>query len=175
MKFYTLAFFPAACKNEAKWMFNHLDINSDGLLSTSELYDLENDQNERCIKPFIDGCNLDNNDTLSPREWCRCFEKTDRPCAAIRRRSKIDLLGRYIPSSFSLNNSLNLLYLIKNFNLKFSKLSPDRRLHTPDCDIQGFYKPTQCHSLVGVCWCVDKHGVEFASTRTKGKPNCGRF
>lgn len=46
--------------------------------------------------------------------------------------------------------------------------------YAPDCDIQGFYKPTQCHNSVGVCWCVDKHGVEFANTRTRGKPNCGK-
>lgn len=46
--------------------------------------------------------------------------------------------------------------------------------YAPDCDIQGFYKPMQCHTSVGVCWCVDKHGVEFANTRTRGIPNCGK-
>ncbi|XP_037026728.1 proteoglycan Cow isoform X2 [Bradysia coprophila] len=132
------AHFPAACKAEARWMFNHLDLNNDGSLSSQELYDLEHDQNERCIKPFIDTCDLDNNNTISPREWCRCFEKTDRPCAAVRRRIGTDLLGTY----------------------------------APDCDTQGFYKSTQCHNSVGVCWCVDKHGVEFANTRTRGKPSC---
>lgn len=88
------AHFPAACKIEAKWMFGHLDINNDGLLSTSELFDLEHDQNERCIKPFIDNCDVDNDVNISTREWCRCFEKTDRPCAAVRRRIKYDLLAK---------------------------------------------------------------------------------
>lgn len=134
------AHFPPTCKTEAKWMFGHLDLNNDGILSTQELYDLEHDQNEKCIKPFIDTCDLDQDSAISPREWCRCFEKTDRPCAAVRRRIGIDLLGGY----------------------------------APECDVQGFYKPTQCHSSVGVCWCVDKHGVEFANTRTRGKPNCGK-
>lgn len=92
MSFHT-ARFPAACKLEARWMFGHLDINNDGLLSITEMYDLEHDQNERCIKPFIDTCDLDHDNTLTPREWCRCFEKTDRPCAAVRRRIGTDLLG----------------------------------------------------------------------------------
>ncbi|XP_055524695.1 proteoglycan Cow isoform X2 [Wyeomyia smithii] len=131
--------FPAACKLEARWMFGHLDLNNDGELSSQELYDLEHDQNERCIKPFIDTCDLDQDNTVDPREWCRCFEKTDRPCAAVRRRLGNDLSGSG---------------------------------YAPDCDSQGFYKPTQCHQAVGVCWCVDEHGVEFANTRTRGKPNC---
>lgn len=134
------AHFPAACKIEAKWMFGHLDINNDGLLSTSELFDLEHDQNERCIKPFIDNCDVDNDANISTREWCRCFEKTDRPCAAVRRRIKYDLLAK--------------------------------DAYVPDCDIQGFYRPTQCHSKIGICWCVDKHGVEFANTRKRGRPTC---
>lgn len=122
-------------------MFGHLDLNNDGLLSPQELYDLEHDQNELCIKPFIDACSMDQDSTLNPREWCRCFEKTDRPCAAVRRRLSNELLGSY----------------------------------APDCDGQGFYRATQCHSSVGVCWCVDKHGVEFANTRTRGnQPNCGK-
>ncbi|ALC47029.1 CG13830 [Drosophila busckii] len=132
------AHFPPACKTEAKWMFGHLDLNNDGLLSLQEMYDLEHDQNERCIKPFIDTCDLDQDNSINTREWCRCFEKTDRPCAAVRRRIAGDFAGAY----------------------------------APDCDVQGFYKPTQCHNSVGVCWCVDKHGVEFANTRTRGKPNC---
>lgn len=86
--------FPAACKLEARWMFGHLDLNNDGELSTQELYDLEHDQNERCIKPFIDTCDLDQDNTIDPREWCRCFEKTDRPCAAVRRRLGNDLSGK---------------------------------------------------------------------------------
>ena len=87
------AHFPPACKTEAKWMFGHLDLNNDGFLSLQEMYDLEHDQNERCIKPFIDTCDLDQDSTINTREWCRCFEKTDRPCAAVRRRISGDFAG----------------------------------------------------------------------------------
>ncbi|PSN45689.1 hypothetical protein C0J52_11955 [Blattella germanica] len=109
------------------------------VLSLQELYDLEHDQSEKCIKPFLDACDADHDIFVSPREWCRCFEKTDRPCAAVKRRISPDLLGVYIP----------------------------------DCDDEGYYRPTQCHTSVGMCWCVDKHGVEMANSRTRGKPNCG--
>lgn len=46
--------------------------------------------------------------------------------------------------------------------------------YIPDCDIQGFYRPTQCHTKMGICWCVDKHGIEFDNTRTRGRPVCGK-
>jgi hypothetical protein len=47
-------------------------------------------------------------------------------------------------------------------------------VYIPDCDDEGYYRPTQCHTSVGMCWCVDKHGVEMANSRTRGKPNCGK-
>lgn len=126
------------CKSSTTWNMirQEIQINSRRLLRYfTNLFP----QNEKCIKPFIDICDLDQNSVMNTREWCHCFEKTDRPCAAVRRRLNGDLAGTY----------------------------------APDCDAQGFYKATQCHSI-GVCWCVDKHGVEFANTRTRDKPNCGK-
>ncbi|KAK7790865.1 hypothetical protein R5R35_010733 [Gryllus longicercus] len=134
------AHFPATCKSEVRWMFQHLDLDSDDQLSLEELYDLEHDQSEKCIKPFLDACDADKDIFVTPREWCHCFDKADRPCAAVKRRIVPDLMGVYIP----------------------------------DCDDEGYYRPTQCHTSVGMCWCVDKHGVERANTRTRGKPNCGK-
>lgn len=74
------------CKPEVKWMFSHLDLNMDGLLSKDELFDLEHDQNEICIKPFLDKCDIENDSNISPKEWCECFDKTDRPCIAMQRK-----------------------------------------------------------------------------------------
>ncbi|XP_039300777.1 proteoglycan Cow-like [Nilaparvata lugens] len=45
-------------------------------------------------------------------------------------------------------------------------------MYVPDCDGDGYYRSTQCHNSVGMCWCVDKHGVELPNSRTRGKPNC---
>ncbi|XP_066253501.1 proteoglycan Cow [Euwallacea similis] len=130
--------FPIACKGEVRWMFQHLDENSDSMLSLQELYDLEHDQNEVCLKPFLQQCDLDKDLVVTPVEWCKCFQRAERPCAAVRHKISTDLLGVYMP----------------------------------ECDSQGYYKPIQCHSAIGMCWCVDKHGVEFANTRTHAKPNC---
>lgn len=39
------------------------------------------------MKPFLSGCDT-NHDTLVTRgEWCRCFQKADRPCTAVTRRA----------------------------------------------------------------------------------------
>ncbi|XP_065156936.1 proteoglycan Cow isoform X2 [Atheta coriaria] len=130
--------FPTVCKGEVRWMFQHLDLNGDGRLSLKELYDLEHDQSEVCLKPFLQQCDTDRDVIVTPNEWCRCFQRTERPCAAVKRKITPELLGVYVP----------------------------------DCDVQGYYRPTQCHSAIGMCWCVDKHGVEFANTRTHGKPMC---
>lgn len=51
--------FPIGCQSEVRWMFGHLDSDNDGRLSLSELYGLEHDQNEPCLKPFLDGCDTD--------------------------------------------------------------------------------------------------------------------
>ena len=42
--FFFTARFSSSCKTEAKWMFGHLDTNSDGYLSTQELFSLEHDK-----------------------------------------------------------------------------------------------------------------------------------
>ncbi|XP_064080840.1 proteoglycan Cow-like [Macrobrachium nipponense] len=128
---------PLWCKPEVSWMLGHLDSDNDGRLSVKELYQLEHDDHERCIKPFIDRCDLDRDIFLSSREWCKCFDKSERPCAALRKQSK-GLLGGYIP----------------------------------ECDSEGYYQATQCHAGAGVCWCVDRHGVELPNTRTRNTPNC---
>ncbi|NXI32223.1 NID2 protein, partial [Sterrhoptilus dennistouni] len=48
--------------------------------------------------------------------------------------------------------------------------------HVPQCDEQGQYRPLQCHSSSGHCWCVDAAGQEIAGTRTAPgttPPRCG--
>lgn len=135
------AHFSSTCKSEVRWMFQHLDSNSDAKLSLQELYDLEHDQNEMCLRPFLQQCDTDNDAIVTPAEWCHCFQRTERPCTAFKRKISTDLTDVYVP----------------------------------DCDSQGYYRPVQCHSAIGMCWCVDKHGVEYANTRTHSKPNCDKL
>ncbi|KAK0163941.1 hypothetical protein PV328_002622 [Microctonus aethiopoides] len=130
--------FPAGCQTEVRWMFGHLDNDGDRRISLGELYSLEHDQNEPCLKPFLDACDMDGDIFINGPEWCGCFSKAERPCAAVRRRSLPDV--------------------------------------APACDSRGYYRSTQCHRGLGLCWCVDPHGIEFAGTRVRGtKPDCGKY
>lgn len=131
-------YFPSNCPIEVQWMLGHLDSNGDGQLSLKELYSLEHDKYEPCIKPLLDECDTDKDMFLTGMEWCSCFKKARRPCLAMKKKISPGLLGAYKPS----------------------------------CDSEGFFKEIQCHSAVGLCWCVDKHGVEKTGTRTRGKPHC---
>jgi sparc/osteonectin/cwcv/kazal-like domain-containing proteoglycan (testican) len=76
-------------------MFQHLDANSDSKLSLQELYDLEHDQSEVCLKPFLQQCDIDRDVIVTPSEWCRCFQRTERPCAAVKRKITPELLGTF--------------------------------------------------------------------------------
>uniref|UniRef100_UPI0037E7E23F nidogen-1-like n=1 Tax=Semicossyphus pulcher TaxID=241346 RepID=UPI0037E7E23F len=38
--------------------------------------------------------------------------------------------------------------------------------YVPQCDSHGAYEPTQCHTSIGQCWCVDANGQEIPNTRT---------
>ena len=120
-------------------MFGHLDRDADARLSLHELYGLEHDQSEKCMKPFLDSCDTDLDVFVGPDEWCRCFEKTERPCEAVKRGMSPKAL---------------------------------REVYVPDCDQDGFFRPVQCGPTGNVCWCVDKHGVAVAGSRTFGKPSC---
>ncbi|XP_053924157.1 nidogen-2 isoform X3 [Cuculus canorus] len=54
--------------------------------------------------------------------------------------------------------------------------SPVGNGHVPQCDEEGRYRPLQCHSSTGHCWCVDTAGQEIAGTRTvpgSTPPRCG--
>ncbi|XP_005996047.1 nidogen-2 [Latimeria chalumnae] len=48
--------------------------------------------------------------------------------------------------------------------------------HIPECDEEGNYRPLQCHSGTGSCWCVDANGWELPGTLTpvgSAPPRCG--
>ncbi|XP_078090061.1 uncharacterized protein nid2a [Mustelus asterias] len=53
---------------------------------------------------------------------------------------------------------------------------PALGIHVPQCDAEGNFRPLQCHSSTGHCWCVDELGREIPGTRTlpgNDQPQCG--
>ncbi|CAK6432078.1 unnamed protein product [Pipistrellus nathusii] len=55
-------------------------------------------------------------------------------------------------------------------------LYPGVRIHIPQCDEQGHFRPLQCHGSTGFCWCVNPDGHEIPGTRTppgSNPPHCG--
>ncbi|UYV64837.1 SPOCK3 [Cordylochernes scorpioides] len=117
----------ARCRAEVAWMFQHLDTDGDGQLSLRELYDLEHDDREACLRPYLLDCDLSSPQdlVLTPTEWCACFDRSREEAAA---------------------------------------------QYHPQCDDEGYFLPTQCRE--DTCWCVDRHGFEFANTRRLGQPDC---
>ncbi|XP_014214777.1 proteoglycan Cow-like [Copidosoma floridanum] len=124
------------CHYEVQWMFGHLDTDSSGELSVLELYGLKHDQNEPCLKPFLDACDINSNTFVSGPEWCGCFSMAERPCAAVRRRSpsevapSCDSQGFY--QSTQCHKSLRICWCVNKHGIEI----PDTRVlgSKPDCD-----------------------------------------
>nr|KAF6482232.1 SPARC (osteonectin), cwcv and kazal like domains proteoglycan 3 [Molossus molossus] len=132
------------CKDSLGWMFNRLDTNYDLLLDQSELGSIYLDKNEQCTKAFFNSCDTYKDSLISNNEWCYCFQRQQDP-----------------PCQTELSN------IQKRQGIK--KLLGQ---YIPLCDEDGYYKPTQCHSSVGQCWCVDRYGNEVMGSRTNGVAGC---
>lgn len=54
--------------------------------------------------------------------------------------------------------------------------SPNIGAFRPECTLDGEFKPMQCHTSAGRCWCVDKDGQEIQGSMQVApkKPVCGR-
>ncbi|XP_074595296.1 proteoglycan Cow-like [Brevipalpus obovatus] len=84
------------CSEDITRMFHHFDLNGNLKLSSKELYHLEYDNQEKCIKQYLDGCDDDRDFHLSPHEWCSCFDRKAQPCRQDRNRRR-KLFSNYIP------------------------------------------------------------------------------
>ncbi|KAJ0178574.1 hypothetical protein K1T71_005349 [Dendrolimus kikuchii] len=139
--------FPEECKPEVRWMFAHLDTDGDGVLSAANLYSLRHDERERCLRPFLASCRVEGGGGGGAGGG----RGVDRAgwCGCLRRAARpCTALARAHPDAKSAG------------------------AYVPSCDSRGFYRPRQCHAALGVCWCVDAHGVERPHSRTKGAPAC---
>ncbi|KPI99606.1 Testican-2 [Papilio xuthus] len=177
--------FPRDCKPEVRWMFAHLDAAGDGLLSREDLYALReypalssdlafgrstrrsvdrqreevgsvvsvrrgagHDERERCLRPFLAACGRSGGGRGGGRSGGRGGLTRAAWCGCLRRAARpCAALARAHPN-------------------------PGPGAYVPACDARGFYRARQCHAALGVCWCVDAHGVELPASRTKGRTAC---
>lgn len=120
--FYELPKHDISCNEDVGFMFHTLDGDQSGQLTLDELFSLDYDPHEKCVKPLLDRCDLDSDDDLSLDEWCSCFqwsedEYHEPAChAALRKHNPHD------PDSF-----------------------------LPECDQEGFYKLDQCQKGMCWC------------------------
>ncbi|XP_048459837.1 testican-1 isoform X2 [Rhincodon typus] len=132
------------CKDSLGWIFNKLDMNYDLLLDQSELGAIYLDKYEQCIKPLFNSCDTFKDGKLSNNEWCYCFQRQGGlPCQAEINKIQRQSRGKHLLGAF-----------------------------IPRCNEDGYYKPIQCHSSSGQCWCADKYGNELAGSRREGTPIC---
>ena len=65
------------CNEEVNYVFLTLDLNKNLRLSMDEL--LEYDKTEKCLKQYMDSCDLNADGSLTNNEFCDCFIQF-RPC-----------------------------------------------------------------------------------------------
>jgi len=136
------------CDENVNFVFMNLDVNKDLKLSSDELYHLEHDQSEKCLKLYVDSCDLNDDQVLNNEEWCKCYFQY-RPCLKER-------------------NSL-----LSGNPMKSKKLSVS---YLPSCDKNGYFQSLQCNKFTKYCWCVDKkNGNEIANSRKLGKVVCDKL
>ncbi|XP_057313784.1 testican-2-like [Hydractinia symbiolongicarpus] len=133
------------CLTPVKWMFHHLDTNKDDALSAVELYEIEQINNEHCIKPFLRDCDTNQDGKVVLKEFCQCLCLTP-PCTKIMQAVPTILLR--------------------------GEPKPMPGLFTPKCDEDGFFMPKQCNKKRGDCWCVDRNGAEIDGTRSTEEIDC---
>ncbi|XP_053208571.1 proteoglycan Cow-like isoform X2 [Panonychus citri] len=124
------------CPNDIANMFHRLDLDGDLRLSLKELYDLEHDKREKCLKQYLDGCDEDRDTFLNPYEWCSCFDRKSKPCL-IEKSQRKRLYGEYVPKCDkegfyqSIQCHLHKCWCVDRYGVE---IADTRQIGMPNCD-----------------------------------------
>ncbi|KAK6187976.1 hypothetical protein SNE40_005889 [Patella caerulea] len=136
------------CLRSVMWEMRHLDQNRNHHLNQSELQEIERNNMEPCLRPYLDSCDHNKDSQLSKNEWCCCFSEVLPPCYKELR------------------------------NLQEKILANEKNVFLPSCDHEGFYTKKQCqghHHNSRICWCVDLNGNKIPNTETQGRAHCAEL
>jgi len=134
-----------SCLPEVGWMFGRLDGDENGVLSPQELWSIEHDQYEPCLRQVIDRCDQNADQDINVDEWCDCFqysghERDEPPCHKARHDIDPHLIGAFLPR----------------------------------CDVDGYYRTAQCHEGICWCVDRWGREFPNSKVRAE-KPDCGQY
>ncbi|XP_062586953.1 testican-2-like [Saccostrea cucullata] len=85
------------CIKSVMWQFHQLDKNNDHHLDKYEMSEMEKNQKEACMRPFLKSCDTDGDSRLGKQEWCCCFQ-AEAPCHLAQKEAQEGkLLGATMP------------------------------------------------------------------------------
>ena len=127
-------FFGFDANNDSKLAYDEFSQPLERLIKTAN-------QSFSCLKEFFTKCDSNQDSYLDKKEACECISRLRPKCASLRSSSSLDLKKIYI----------------EQLNKEHRALSLSLNSYVPICDIDGYFKATQCDSKL-TCWCVNKLG-----------------
>ena len=149
------------CIESIAHVLDLLDLDHNELISLDEWLKLDSINKDKCSSDLFNSCDLDDDKSLSFKEFCSCFEGSQYKCKYIRNSMNIEYRKIYIDylnEKFSDSESAKPLGTTSAINdIKNERVILDIKNYVPLCDVKGNFLPNQCDNKIN-CWCVNPNG-----------------